>query len=194
MILALVGALPMAVGCDSDPADPDSGTMKVDSGMDSGSETDGGGDAGGDGGKADVNESTQAAIKVADGGEVKLEDGELVIPANSIQSDDDEVTITMAAKTPPETLPNQDTLYGLYYEFGPEGLQFDPAAVLTLPLPADLGGKTPVVSFYNATTKMWEDLPSKVVGDKIEVTIRHFSGYGVRLLNDAACSFTGCGG
>jgi hypothetical protein len=149
-------------------------------------------DGGGDAAVEPVDESTEEDVEVAEGGLVELEGAELEIPADAIQSDDDTVAITMTAKTPPASLPGSDSIYGLYFEFGPEGLQFEDGVVLKLPIPDDIGDKVPVISYFNSETDEWENLPTQIVGDMVHTSIRHFSGYAVRGDDVGECTFEAC--
>lgn len=182
LALALFGA----AGCDDDKK-PNGGGG--DAGEDATTGTDGG-----DGGSEPINASTQEAISVAEGGEIELEDATLTIPENAIQSDEATVEITMKAMTPPGELPDLGSVVTLFYEFEPEGLQFNPPAELKIPVPADLGDNVAVISYFNEGTDSWENLPTVNDGTFLITTISHFSGYAGRIVEGSSCAFEACGG
>jgi hypothetical protein len=100
----------------------------------------------------------------------------LAIPANSLSGD---TTITAATSAPAATLPNQDTLKGQYYDFGPDGTTFNPPATLTLPAGGTAPANAkPVISWYDGTK--WNDLDTTVDGGNLTAPVAHFTGFVVR--------------
>jgi hypothetical protein len=111
----------------------------------------------------------------------------LQIPANALAAD---TTITATADAPPSSLPDAQKVKGQYFDFGPTGTTFDPAATLALPAsgtpPANA---TAVISTFDGTT--WTDLPTTVSGGSLTAQVSHFSGFAVRWVTVGAVD---CGG
>jgi len=136
----------------------------------------------------------EVAITAAEGGTVELASATLAIPANSLAAD---TVITATAKAPASGLPNQSTLRGQQFVFGPSGTAFDPAAILTLPLPSGTTGKgTPVISWLDEASGKWVDLVSAATGNTIAAPVEHFTTFIVRFLGEEpiSCDAAACGG
>jgi hypothetical protein len=169
MVFALVlGSA--ALGCSSDSDDKDGSTQVTE-------------------------DSVTVAISARDGGEVKLGAASLKIPAGALAED---LEVTLAAKKPASTLPEQGSLSGLSYDFGPDGTTFEKPVELMLPLTASPGeGEQAVISWYDETKREWQDLPATVSGDAISAEVSHFTLFVVRFKGVASgafdCGFEACG-
>jgi hypothetical protein len=150
----------------------------------------------GDGGSGE--NSVSQMVTAAAGGTVSVgaTGASLVIPASSLAGD---TTITATAMTPPSSLPMASTLQGKYYDFGPSGTTFSPAASLTLPLAASPAtGMTAVISWYDGT--QWNDLVTTVANGSVTAPVAHFTGFVVRVVTgtghavDCSTVKTPCGG
>jgi hypothetical protein len=140
-------------------------------------------------------ESVTVSITAADGGEVKLGKATLSIPAGALAEDLD---VTLETKKPASSLPDQDTLKGMTYDFGPDGTTFEKPVELTLPLSATPGdGEKAVISWYDEASKSWKDLTATVDGSSISAEVEHFTLFIVRFKGVAAgsfdCGFEACG-
>jgi len=140
--------------------------------------------------------SVTAKISADKGGEVKLGAAALKIPAGALS---DDLEVTLDAKQPDKSLPDQASLSGLTYDFGPDGTTFDKPVELTLPLTAKPGdGQQAVISWYDAEKDAWQDLTASVKGDAISADVQHFTLFVVRFKGVASgafdCGFTPCGG
>ena len=136
----------------------------------------------------------EVAVTAAEGGTVELANATLAIPANSLGAD---TVITATAKAPASALPSQSTLRGKQFVFGPTGTTFNPAATLTLPLPAGTSGKgTPVISWLDESTGTWVDLATTTTGTEIAAPVEHFTTFIVRFLGEEpiTCDDAACGG
>jgi hypothetical protein len=108
------------------------------------------------------------------------------VPAGSLAAD---TTITAATSTPDATLPDQSTLKGQYFDFGPDGTTFNPPATLTLPASGTPpAGSKAVISWYDGTK--WNDLDTTVAGDKLTAPVAHFTGFVVRWVVTGTSSAT----
>lgn len=146
------------------------------------------------GGNGNHETKVEVAINAAEGGRVELAKATLEIPANSLAAD---TTITATAKSPASTLPDQSTLRGQQFVFGPAGTTFDPAATLVLPLPAGATGKgSAVISWLDEPTGKWVDLASTTEGNSIVAPVEHFTTFIVRFLGEEpiSCDASACGG
>ena len=94
--------------------------------------------------------SASQMITAAAGGELEVGDtAKLNVPAGSLGAD---TTITAATSVPDATLPDQTTLKGQYFDFGPDGTTFNPPATLTLPASGTPPtGSKAVISWYDGT-------------------------------------------
>lgn len=169
LVLALM--LGAAVGCSSDSDDKDTSG-------------------------AAAEDSVTVAISAAEGGEVKLGKAALSIPAGALAED---LEVTLEAKKPATSLPDQGSLKGLSYDFGPDGTTFEKPVELTLPLVGTPGdGEQAVISWYDEAAKAWQDLPATVSGGVITAEVEHFTLFIVRFKGVAAgafdCGFTACSG
>lgn len=136
----------------------------------------------------------EVPISAAEGGRVELGKATLEIPANSLAAD---TTITATAKAPTSTLPDQSTLRGQQFVFGPAGTTFDPAATLVLPIPAGTTGKgSVVISWLDEATGKWVDLASATEGNSIVAPVEHFTTFIVRFFGEEpiSCDASACGG
>jgi hypothetical protein len=116
-------------------------------------------------------------VTAASGGEVKVgSTASLNIPASSLGAD---TTITAMMSTPDTTLPDQSTLKGQYFDFGPDGTTFNPPATLTLPSPGTAPANSKaVISWYDGTK--WNDLDTTSAGGMLSAPVAHFTGFVVR--------------
>ncbi len=154
-----------------------------------------------DGGDKDTSgtaaeDSVTVAISAAEGGEVKLGKAALNIPAGALAED---LEVTLDAKKPASSLPDQGSLKGLSYDFGPDGTTFEKPVELTLPLVGTPGdGEQAVISWYDEAAKAWQDLPATVSGGVITAEVEHFTLFIVRFKGVAVgafdCGFTACSG
>jgi len=170
LVVALM--LSAAVGCGSDSDDKKTGSEQT-------SET-----------------QVTVSISAAKGGEVKLGKASLTVPAGALAKD---IEVTLEAKKPASTLPEQSTLKGMTYDFGPDGTTFEKPVTLEIPVegqPAE--GETAVVSWYDTATKTWQDLPTTVSGGRASAEVEHFTLFVIRFIGTAAgaldCSFDACSG
>ena len=148
-----------------------------------------------DGSAAVSEDAVTVSVSAEKGGEVKLGDAALKIPAGALAED---LEVTLEAKKPAKTLPDQDSLSGLAYDFGPDGTTFEKPVELTLPLAAKPGdGEVAVISWYDAENDAWQDLTASVDGDVISAEVEHFTVFMVRFKGVASgafdCGFTPCG-
>ena len=169
LVLALM--LGAAVGCSSDSDDKDTSG-------------------------AAAEDSVTVAISAAEGGEVKLGKAALSIPAGALAED---LEVTLDAKKPAASLPDQGSLKGLSYDFGPDGTTFEKPVELTLPLVGTPGdGEQAVISWYDEAAEAWQDLPATVSGGVITAEVEHFTLFIVRFTGVASgafdCGFTPCSG
>ena len=141
-------------------------------------------------------DSITVSISAAEGGEVKLGKAALSIPAGALSED---LEVTLEAKRPASTLPEQGSLSGLSYDFGPDGTTFEKPVELTLPLEGKPGdGEQAVISWYDESTETWQDLEATVSGGLITAEVEHFTLFVVRFKGVASgafdCSFAACSG
>ena len=111
------------------------------------------------------------------GGEIVIESGELEhkfeVPAGAIPKD----TLISVVATKEEV----NAKSAVVFEFGPAGLEFDPAAELEFDI-ADLNPDLDKASlyYYNPDRRRWELQEIKSVEDgKVEFKIHHFSKYAI---------------
>ncbi len=140
--------------------------------------------------------SNSVSITAKAGGKVSAGSAALSIPAGSLPGD---VMVTVKSMAPASTLPDNGTLKGLVYEFGPSGTKFNPPATLKLPLPGTPGmNEVAVMSWLDTATNKWVDLDSTVTGSEVSAPVAHFTMFVIRFKGVAAgtvdCSFTPCGG
>jgi hypothetical protein len=137
-------------------------------------------------------------ISAADGGTVDAFGASLVIPPGSLAQD---TTITATTSPVGSTAPESATVHSEVFDFGPDGTTFSPAADLTLPFtgtPAT--DETVVVSWLDAGTNTWMDLPTTVAGGEATAPVEHFTWFVVRFVVNGVttgvdqCDFTPCGG
>lgn len=143
--------------------------------------------------------SVSQMVSQATGGEVSVgsSGARLSIPASSLAAD---TTITAASSTPAASLPDHDTLKGLYYDFGPDGTTFDPPATLTLPAAGTPpAGSAAVISWFDGS--QWNDLATTLSGGMVSAPVAHFTGFVVRWVVtgsggsvDCSSPKTACGG
>lgn len=147
-------------------------------------------------GTAQVSEDTvTVSISAKNGGEVKLGDAALKIPAGALSKDTD---VTLEAKTPAKSLPDQDSLQGMTYDFGPDGTTFEKPVELTLPLDAEPGDdQVAVISWYDEESKTWKDLTATVKDGVVVAEVEHFTLFVVRFKGVESgafdCGFEPCG-
>jgi hypothetical protein len=159
--------------------DDDSGGV-ADSGVaDAGDDTGGGGDVSADaltdadgGGGEEVGETYQSNVTAADGGVLETGSGTatLDVPAGALDEDTD-VTVTVGAAT-------SDTA-SLVYDYGPDGLTFDPPATLTIEFtgPAPSGYEAVVARLDGSD---WVALDGSVVdGATVSAPVDHFTSFAV---------------
>lgn len=127
-------------------------------------------------------------VEPEEGGTVTFETASLVIPQNSLQ---DPVFITIE----PATTNVQQAVEGTVFDFGPDGLQFSPAASLTLKydpttLPPDLPNNA-LRPF--AVNGIFDVLPFTSIGaGEVTFEVNHFSIYGLLVLEaDLAVTVNG---
>lgn len=191
--LLTVTLLAALAGCGDDKATGggDAGLPEGDAAVDAAPEADGGGDAS----VEPIDESTEETINAAAGGSIELLGASLAIPGDSVDVDAESVDVTLRATTPSDELPGAEDVLGLFYEFGPEGLDFYYAAELRLPRPEGLGANEyAVISYYDAERESWDDLATWVDGDELVAYIKHFSAYAARRVDSDECVATDCGG
>jgi len=144
-----------------------------------------GGGSKGSNNPAPVNASQM--ITAASGGELAVGDtAKLNVPAGSLGAD---TTITAATSTPDATLPDQGTLKGQYFDFGPDGTTFNPPATLTLPASGTPPtGSKAVISWFDGTK--WVDLDTTASGGTLTAPVAHFTGFVVRWVVTGTSSST----
>lgn len=141
---------------------------------------------------AGAGESVSVDVSAEEGGEVEVGGATLTIPGGALAEDTTITAETMEA----DGLPDSDTLNGLAYDFGPDGLEFLTPVTLELPVDGEPGeGQEAVVSWLDGDT--WVDVNSTVTGGVVSAEIEHFTTFIVRFRDagPVSCEFDiGCAG
>ncbi len=154
-------------------------------------------DASGDAAVADAStaaNSVSTRITAAAGGTVKLDQVTLVIPPGALAAD---TTITIASSAPSSSLPDQASISGMVYDFGPDGTTFTKPVSLTLPVSGAIPqGKSAVCAFLDTTKGAWVELPGSASGATVTCQTTHFTKFALRFVGPGGtCAFGGaCGG
>jgi hypothetical protein len=140
-------------------------------------------------------DSVTVSVSAADGGEVKLGNASLKIPGGALSED---LEVTLDRQEPAKSLPDQETLQGMTYDFGPNGTKFEKPVELTLPIAGTPSkDEIAVISWYDEASKTWKDLEATVKGGAITAEVMHFTLFVVRFKGVAVgafdCGFEPCG-
>ncbi len=138
----------VAVGCVDSPGNR---TPKPEPKADA--EVDSGADAGGDTDTGETPASASVMVSASQGGEVRVAGGTLRVAAGALEQD---TVITVEVSEPEDTLANS-VVKGKVYTFGPEGLQFDPPAVLELDSSADPFSSPGAISKFEPNLGLWDE-------------------------------------
>jgi hypothetical protein len=146
---------------------------------------------GGDDDGGGVGEMVSVDVNAEDGGEVEIGEATLTIPGGALAENTTITAETISA----DGLPDEGSLTGVAYDFGPDGLEFLTPVTLELPVDGTPGdGQEAVVSWLDGDT--WVDVNSTVSGGTVSADIEHFTTFIVRFRDagPVSCDFSACGG